>query len=292
MSHSPKRKDAFRWPLAIRLEVLPGESVLEKFEHAAGYGFDAIELPGRYLAGYRDELLACRNRLPLKISSISLGYRGSLISSDPVVRSECRRDIQNLLNLCAEIGAGVLVVPPLLNMDAQHWPAHARPPESASERDALLLDELSPLAEVARKLNVFLTLEPVNRFETSYLRTLAQASELCAAANRSSLGITADFFHMQIEELQPADAIRKTGKWLRHVHVADNTRVEPGVGSLNFRPGIAVLHEIGYRGYLVVECRGLSGPAEIVLPRCAQFLRNMVFESEQASSVSRDPVRL
>lgn len=269
------------WPLAVRLELLPGNSVLERFERAAAYGFDAVELPGRYLADYRQELLACRHRLPLKISSISLGYRGSLISADPQLRNQCRSDIVLLLNLCAELGAQVLVMPPLLNADAEHWPSGAQPPGSVNERDALLLDELPSLAETARSLNVTLTLEPVNRFETSYLRTLSHASQICSALNRPSLGVTADFFHMQIEELQPADAIRKTGSWLRHVHVADNTRVEPGAGSLNFSAGFDALHETGYRGYVVVECRSLTGPASRVLPDCATFLRSELATSTQ-----------
>ena len=57
-------------PLAIRLEVLPGKSIQEKFSNAASYGFDALELPGRYLGDYLDELLACRDGLPLPICSI------------------------------------------------------------------------------------------------------------------------------------------------------------------------------------------------------------------------------
>jgi len=64
------------WPIGIRLEVLDGQTVPEKFANA--YGFDAVELPGRYLADYRDELLACASRLPLAVSTISLGFRGDL----------------------------------------------------------------------------------------------------------------------------------------------------------------------------------------------------------------------
>ena len=45
------------WPIWIRLEVLDGQTVPEKFANANAYGFDAVELPGRYLADYRDELL-------------------------------------------------------------------------------------------------------------------------------------------------------------------------------------------------------------------------------------------
>jgi sugar phosphate isomerase/epimerase len=182
------------------------------------------------------------------------------------------------LNFCEEIGAKVLVMPPQLDVDTQHWPANAQPPASSSDRDAMLLDALPFLAETAKRHNVMLTLEPVNRFETSYLRTLSHASRLCSAVHCSSLGITADFFHMQLEESNPADAIRQAGQWLRHIHVADNTRVEPGCGILDFRSNFSALHDIRYEGFVVIECRNLSGPADEVLPKSAQFLRRFVSE--------------
>ena len=60
------------WPLGIRLEVLPGSNLREKFQRAAEYGFDAVELPGRYLSEYRDELMAEHDRLPLPVARLFL----------------------------------------------------------------------------------------------------------------------------------------------------------------------------------------------------------------------------
>ena len=75
-------------PLAIRLDASPGDSLREQFANAARYGFEAGGLPGRSLSACRDGLLACRHELPLPISSISLGFRGSLISADPEAREQ------------------------------------------------------------------------------------------------------------------------------------------------------------------------------------------------------------
>jgi len=264
------------WPLAIRLEVLPGDGMLEKFSNAAAYGFDAIELPGRYLNEYRDELLASKHRLPLKVSSISLGFRGSLVSADEKHRRTCRDDIVGLLDLCADLGAMGLVMPPLLRVDTLTQASDRDRWQSSEDLDAVLLAALPALADAAYRRNVSLLLEPVNRFETSYLTTLGHASRLCAQVNHPGLGITADFFHMQIEELKPAAALREAGHWIKHVHVAENTRVEPGPGSLDFHVGFDALREIGYQGYVVVECRGLSGPAQDVLPHSSDFLRRLM----------------
>jgi len=70
------------WKLGIRLEVLPGDGLVERFASAACYGFDAVELPGRHLPDCRDELMANIGRLALPVSSVSLGFRGSLVSAD------------------------------------------------------------------------------------------------------------------------------------------------------------------------------------------------------------------
>ena len=58
-----------------------------------------------------------------------------------------------------------------------------------------------------------------------------------------------------------------------HVHVAENTRVEPGPGSMDYGPGFRELHLSGYVGLIEVECRYLSGIADEVLPSSADYLR-------------------
>jgi len=266
-----------RWPVAIRLEMLPGDGLVTKFAKAAEYGFDAVELPGRHLADYKEELLANRQDLPLPVSSISLGFRGSLVSADEQARRRCRDDISDLLLLCSELGARGLVMPPILKMDRHPRLADAGGPESRRQaEDALLLEQLGDLGDCARDNGALLLLEPVNRFETDYLNTISHAADICERLNHPNVGITVDFFHMQIEEMNPGESIRLAGRWVKHVHVAENTRTEPGPGSLDFRPGFEALRDIGYQGCIVLEPRTLSGPAEEVLPRSARYVRDLI----------------
>ena len=85
------------WKIGIRYEMLPGDGVVERCRNAARFGFDVIELPGRYLHDYRDDLEANLENLALPISSLSLGFRGSLASADAASRSECRESTKALL---------------------------------------------------------------------------------------------------------------------------------------------------------------------------------------------------
>ena len=69
-----------------------------------------------------------------------------------------------------------------------------------------------------------------------------------------ALGIHLDTFHMNIEEISIEDAIRKHAKRLLHMHLADSNRWVPGMGHLNFQSILSALREIGYPGYLSLEC--------------------------------------
>ena len=262
------------WQLAIRLEVLDGKDLVDKFRKAKHYGFDAVELPGRQFSQFQQELLTVKTSLALPISSISLGFRGSLLAPDADVRKQCRQDIGELLGLCSELGAAGLVMPPALYQDNGPW-AHNTDsdPDSRAYYDKLLTEELAKVAVYAEKTQSLLFLEPVNQSETGYMNSIAHAAALCERIGHANIGIAADYFHMHLEEPDPLESLREANKWIRHVHIADNTRMEPGCGNLDFEGFFRTLYEIGYQGYIVVECRSLSGQANEVLGSCVSYLR-------------------
>lgn len=253
--------------LSIRLEVLPGDGVAAQIASAERFGFDAIALPGRFKDQWLPGLRDCRADSPLPMAGISLGFRHSLISPDPARRAECRDSLMELLDLCAEFDARLLNVPPCLIQD------NAERLADRAGCDALLLEQLPAIGDAARDRGVTFLLEPVNKYESDYLNSIEPAAELTRALGHPNVACTADFFHMQMEELHVDAALRRAGPAVRHVHVAENTRVEPGPGSLDFRPGFKSLKDLGYRGLVEVECRWLSGEAETVLPRSVEYLR-------------------
>lgn len=260
--------------LSIRLELLPGATVAGQMTNAARFGFDAIALPGRFKDHWLPGLRECLADRPLPLASISLGFQHSLLSPEETERAACRQSILGLLDLCAELEVPLLNLPPCLIQDN---PARltdpGEHPSVEARLDALLLEQLPPLARAARDRNVTLLLEPVNRYESDYLNSIEHAARLCARLNDANVACTADFFHLQLEELNPATALTHAADWIQHVHVAENTRVEPGPGSLRFKPGFRALKEANYDGLIEVECRRLSGRAEDVLPASAAYLR-------------------
>ena len=260
---------SFTPSITCRLEVLPGASVAEKVANARRYGFAGIALPGRFLKSWLEEARAFKADSPLPFVSLSLGFEGSLLSPQAAVRQQCRDSILRLLDICAEFNAHLFNIPPVLIQDN---------PERLKDRtqqDALLLEQLPALGEEAKARGVTFLIEPVNRYESDYLHSVEHAAQLCAQVNHPAVALTADFFHMQLEELHDDIALKNAGQWTKHVHVAENTRVEPGPGSLDFAPGFRALKALGYRGLIEVECRHLSGPGDEVLPRSVAYLQRV-----------------
>jgi sugar phosphate isomerase/epimerase len=263
--------------LSCRLEVLPGDTVRQRLNHAARYGFDAVSVPGRFLGDFRAPLLACKDDRPLPLAALSLGFEGSLLSPHAAVRRQCRESLLGLFDLCAELAIPALNMPPVLMQDN---PERIRSPgrfSSVQERlDAMLLEQLPELGNEARKRNVQLLLEPVNRSESEYLNRVGHAADLCRRLAHPNVGLTADFYHMQIEESDIPGALSGAGPYLKLVHVAEAvTRTEPGSGPMDFRPGFAALKRMGYRGFIELECRTLSGPPDEALPATVGYLQNI-----------------
>ncbi|WP_419213513.1 sugar phosphate isomerase/epimerase family protein [Maribacter sp. X9] len=95
-------------------------------------------------------------------------------------------------------------------------------------------------------------IEPINRFETYFINRGEQALALAEAVG-PNCGVCLDTFHMNLEETDMFATMKKVGKRLVNFHVADNNRMAPGMGHLNWPKIIKTLEEIGYNDVLSVE---------------------------------------
>jgi sugar phosphate isomerase/epimerase len=115
-----------------------------------------------------------------------------------------------------------------------------------------VVEGLRELYAHAEKAGVRLALEPLNRFETYFLNRHDQALALAAEVG-PHCGVCLDFFHMSIEEADMFAAIRNVGPKLVDIHVAENNRLAPGMGSIDWRRVVGTLREAGYGGALTLE---------------------------------------
>ena len=216
---------------------------------AAELGFDAVEVfapgPDAIDATLLHKLLADHN---LKLAAVGTGagwviHKLQLCDPDAARRAKAQEFIRSIIDLGGPFGASAIVG----SMQGR-WSDEA-PKETAF---SWLADALTELGEYAEQYDVPLIYEPLNRYETNLVNTLASG---IALLNRmvGNVLLLADLFHMNIEETDIAAAIRLAGHSIGHVHFVDSNRRPAGNGHLNYAPIIAALREIGYQGYLSAE---------------------------------------
>jgi len=136
----------------------------------------------------------------------------------------------------------------------------------------LVVQNLKPLAQYAQEKGVQLCIEPLNRFETDFLNTCDKGLKLIKAVGNPAVKLHLDTFHMNIEEKNQGDAIRKAGKKLGHFHACGSDRGTPGNDHIDWKPIAKALKEIGYQGDVVIE----SFTTDVkVIARAAAIWRRM-----------------
>jgi D-psicose/D-tagatose/L-ribulose 3-epimerase len=234
---------AFAWTADFReshLEVLPSlrERGLTAFEVPM---FDPATLPA---AKIRRAIEA--NDLACTVCAI-LPAGINPISNDPVTRKKSLEHLTVCVETSREMGAGLIGGP--VYAPIGYLPGRRRNDDDWNHA----VDCLRSLTATLDACEVTLSLEPVNRSETFFLLTAADAKRLCEAVNHPNVGVTIDTFHANIEERNTAQAIRSLGKHLKHLHASENDRGLLGSGHVDFPSIVSALREIGYDGYLMIE---------------------------------------
>ncbi len=117
--------------------------------------------------------------------------------------------------------------------------------------EELLVDGLRECAKHTPEVR--LALEPLNRYESMLINTVADALDVIDKVGAENLGILMDTFHSNIEEANISKAFSSAGDRLFHVHLADSNRWIPGYGHLDFAHVWGALDAIDYRQALVLE---------------------------------------
>ena len=218
-------------------------------------GFDAIELfaPGPEAVS-KDVLAALLKTHDLRLAAVGTGagwvkHKLTLTSADADIRHRATQFIRSMIDF-----GGVHGAPAIIGSMQGRWGDDV----SRDQAIGWLADALNELGEHAAQYGVPLIYEPLNRYETNLVNTVAAGVDLMTSLRSQNVRLLADLFHMNIEEADLATAIRHGGEWIGHIHFVDSNRRPAGCGHLNFPPIVAALQQIGYAGYLSAEA--LSWP--------------------------------
>jgi D-psicose/D-tagatose/L-ribulose 3-epimerase len=109
------------------------------------------------------------------------------------------------------------------------------------------------MADAAAVHNIRLALEPLNRFETDMINTVAQGMKFIKDVGRTNVGLHLDTFHMHLEEKSSPNAIRLAGDKIYHFHACENDRGVPGTGQVRWQEIAPALKSVNYPGPVVIE---------------------------------------
>lgn len=140
-----------------------------------------------------------------------------------------------------------------------------RVPEGFSHEAAMaqFIELCARLAPEAARHNIILAVEQLNRSETNFINTLAQAGEVVLAVSHPNFKMTCDIYHALKEEESP-DEIMKFGDHIVHCHIAEkDKRTPPGVMGDDFIPWFRALKKARYQGGISLECNWTDFDREI-----------------------------
>lgn len=225
--------------------------LLERLKAA---GFDGIELPLIEPEQTRDaevRLALERNGLePTFCSVLPAGLNP--ISDDARVRERTRQHYQACIETAAEMGGNLIAGP--LYAPVGYLPGRRRT-EDEWKRAVECFQQLGPALD---QYGVTLAIEPLNRYETYFLNTTADAARLCREVAHRRVGILFDTYHANIEEKMLPEAIAEAGPYLRHFHSCENDRGVPGTGHIDWPAIFDTLRKMNYDGWLTIESFGFS----------------------------------
>jgi D-psicose/D-tagatose/L-ribulose 3-epimerase len=216
------------------------------------HGFDGVELPIAQPAAFRTAEVRKgleANQLACTVCSVIL-KEFSLVSPDADVRRRTQTHVADVIKTTADLGATILDGP--LYAPVGYLPGRRR----TRDEWQWAIEGYQALAPVLSANNVTLAIEPLNRFETYFLNTAADAVALCDAVGHPNVGVAFDTFHANIEEKDVAAACRLVGRHLKHVQISENDRGTPGSGHVAWHGVFGALLEMGYQDWLTIESFG------------------------------------
>lgn len=225
-----------------------GESV-PLIGRAKALGYSVMDIPVRTLN--EEDIRATKARLAemgmhaVAVAGIAAQY--DLTSDDESVRRAALEYIRKLVTNAHDIGATVLAGVYYVSVGK----IVGRPPtEEELTRSA---DGLRLISRFARDWGVKLALEPVNRYETYVLNTVAQTLQMIDRIGEPNVGLLFDTYQMITEEKDYYQSIVSAGNRVYHVHACENDRGIPGSGLVPWHRVFKALHDINYQGALTVE---------------------------------------
>ena len=231
--------------------ILLQGSIEDNLRTAAALGYSGLEVHTRENAFLNyDGILHTSKECGVKIAAIVTGRLNTqggvnLIDDRPYIAEAAMQGMCSYIDMATRFQSDIVI----------GW-VKGRIPDGAASNIYMerLARNLKVLCDEAGGKGVKVFLEVINRYEVNIFTSAKETVEFIDYWAIPNCYVHLDTFHMGIEETDAIAAIRLCGNKLGYFHVADNTRKYPGSGTFHFNTYLEALKEIGFKGYVSVEC--------------------------------------
>ena len=228
--------------------VAPGTSFAEQCAAIAQAGCEGVEtivFPSTDLDAWLCEVRATTMDMGLEVVAVIVGGLA-------LHREGHMQYVRAAMQATCELGASSLLTPEY----AAQNPLPLFPPFPAPGADerARVMAAMGEIGALVTSLKGRVLIEPITPFESRFCRSVADALALCTASHSPLVQIALDTHNMNLTEVNVAASIRAASMRIGHVHLADNNRMLPGHGHIDFDEVMTALSEVNYNGWLSFEC--------------------------------------
>ena len=262
--------------------MVPGSTLTEKAENLKKWGFDGMGVFVEYKDWSEElekEILSLEENTGIKPCEFCFSddIYGHLMDENETIRNAARKMYKEAAIVCGKIGGAIT------ELEYQYGAQDPLPlfdpyAKMNPEQEKAFIEMYTEICDAVKDADAYVLIEPINRYEAPFLNNVDHCLEVVKKMNHDRAGLLLDMFHLSIEEADIPAKIRESGSYVKYVHLGHNNRLMPGYGSTNWKAIVKALKDIGFDGYMSLEC-SLTGDPEKTLPEAAAFMKKLAEEA-------------
>ena len=191
-----------------------------------------------------------------------------ITTSDSALRDRSWEYLRRVIDLCSDLGGGVLV----FGSPKQRSSTGGLTPAQAVRN---LAEGLAAIAPYAAERGTAVLLEALSPDQTDVVTTLDGAAAIVGEIGHPGVQMVFDT-HNAVAEVEPHEVLLdRHFDLVRHVHVNEMDGRQPGSGSYDFRPVLEVLKRRGYAGWVSLEVFDVAGDAVEIAAGSLRYLESI-----------------
>lgn len=240
----------------------------------AQMGYDGIEVVGDLSHMPARELRSILDEHGLAVLSIVPTNDVDLAHPLPSQRQQAIDYYRELMDYCIDIDCSHILV--------REKAGRIRPIVGRTKEWQLYQQSISAITRTAMRMNMHISVLPVNRYEGFLVNTAQDALDTLANLDTFHADVALNTYHMNIEEEGMGAAIQAVGNRLGLFYAAENHRRALGNGQIDWIDVCTTLADQSFSGSIVVECQASGADPFLPVGRAPEWPSQVLDSAERS----------